>query len=168
MTQPPLTPSPVDYQTPDSGPPSPHRQKAYRHALGNGVGFVALSLFLGAGATSTTGALSRIPVSPFAFLTITCFCLNAMTDFICGILYIIASFKIRRPNAFWEKTFFVTCALHLAIVLVLLLLIIVLTNDGRERYFELMGMLTAFFNLCAIIVLGHLLLLAIYTRWRCS
>lgn len=158
----------LDYQPTPSGSASPHRIKACRHALGNGVGFLALSLLLGAGVSNTLGALSRPVVAPYAFLTVVCFSLNAMAYCVCGMLYILASVKIRRPNNFWEKTFLATCGAHLGAAAVLLALIVMLTNDGRERFFSILGMLTVFFNFAAILALVHMFTLALYTHLRCS
>ena len=166
MAQPSPPPPTLEYRTPRGGSPSPHRPKAVRHALGNGVGCVALSLPLGAAASIAIGSFLRNPLVFNVIWTTAALTLNALAYLGCGILYIIVSGKIRQPDALWEKTFLVTCAVHIGIVLLTLLAFY--TLDARNRNLEAPVIISFSINILAIFVLGHMFILALYTRLRCQ
>jgi hypothetical protein len=172
MTQPPPGPPSLDYRIPRSRPPSPTRQKAFRHALGNGVACVVLGLLLGAMDAQDIASFSRNHIVFNAIWTIAILNLNAMAFLFGGIIYIIASVRIRQPNVLWERTLCVTCAIHIGIVILMYVAIFtidaIFTFDARNRYLEGSVVIAYILNFPAIVVLMHMLLLALYTRWRCE
>src|SRR4051812_23409216 len=119
MMQPP--PESLEYRTPASDAPARHRQKARRHALGNGVASVAIGLFFGACVASYFGPIvMRGPVTTLLLIKMATFSFYAMGYVVGGVLYIVASVMVKKCNHRWERTLILVCATPLGVVLVTL------------------------------------------------
>jgi hypothetical protein len=137
--------------------------------MADGIVGVAIGLFFCVCASGHFGPLMvRGPVTGILLLKSATFAINAIAYVACGTLYIIASIMIRQRNVFWEKVLFLTCATHLCIVIIMLVSMMTLPFNAIDRYFGAAWILNSRSNFGAIFVLGHLLVLAIYTRWNCS
>src|SRR5690349_1350638 len=102
----------LNYASPTVGD-RPLRKKAVRQCRGNGIGCILLGLLIGAGtAAIASGGGTMISVSD-AILLAAIAGTVAVVYFVSGILHTIASFKIRQPNPFWEKTVIITAGIHL-------------------------------------------------------
>ena len=155
MTQPPPPPLTLEYQTPPSGPPSPTRKKVSLHARGNGTGCVVLSLCFGASFTGVAGLLSRNPFNLLALVICAVVGLYAMAYFACGIIYIIASVMIRKPNVLWERILVLTSSIH--IVIVLLMLLVSLMSAGIQNRVDALMILGFLIDLVIIIALAQMI-----------
>jgi hypothetical protein len=164
MKQPP--PPILEYRKPSGGSPAPHRPKAVRHALGAGVVCALLSSIYGTATLGYIQNVARGPLPPNTILTLGVAALNALAFLFCGILYIVASYRIRVPNGFWERILVITCGSHFLVVL--LMIVCGYWVNERRTTLDATALLTFCINVPMLLVLGHLFLLACYTRWRCG
>ena len=144
-------PPPLDYRAPQSHETPPLRKKASRQARGNGTGCIVLGLCIGAATSSLVARLSAIrgpaPITIAYVLVMLLLAVYTLMYLVCGVIYLIASFKIKQPNETWERILTITAACHICVVMAMLV-VSVLMNGATS-------------NISPVTILGFVINLAI-------
>ena len=164
MTQPPPEPPFLEYRTPRGGPPFQTRNKASRHARGNGIGCVVMSLCCGPTVSSRMESLLQNPQALLTMLGYVIVCLYILSFLVCGVLYIIAGDKIRRPNVMWEKILVVSSWIHIGIVFLTLLDAVIYT--ALQGHVDALLFFGVPMNVAIVIALAQTIRLVYKTRQR--
>src|SRR4051812_43604478 len=98
------TPKTLEYRTPRAGLPTALRRKAWQQAFTNGVLCVGIAVLLAEPAFARAGLIWHGRVTAARAVASSAFCVTIACYLFCGVVYLVASFKIRSRNVRWERT----------------------------------------------------------------
>lgn len=148
---------PLDYRTPTPRPATALRRKAWQQAFTNGVLCMGTSIVMAEPSFTKFALVWHGGVSTARAVASAAFCVNTACYFICGSIYLIASFKIRLRHVRWERALLWSGAIQLGI-LVLAISVTLLVDTNRQL--DLSDILGLPFHLFFLAILFHMLQLA--------
>ncbi len=146
----------LDYRTPRAGVPTALRRKAWQQAFTNGVLCVGIAVLMAEPAFARVGLIWHGPVPPARAVASAAFCINTACYFICGVVYLIVSFKIRQRNVQWERMLLWSGIVQFG-VLVAAICVALLIDTNRQPDLLILGVA---FDLFFVALLFHMLQLA--------